>query len=75
MIAIRAKTDEAIARLRPYREAEQRELDAQREHSSARLAALLPRLEADPGLRGMVEILKPRLSHAGPVPLVHGGGG
>jgi hypothetical protein len=28
IIAIRTKTDEAVARLRPYREAEQRELDA-----------------------------------------------
>lgn len=60
MIAIRAKTDEAIARLRPYREAEQRELDAQRGHTSARLVALLPRLEADPRLRGMMELLKSR---------------
>jgi hypothetical protein len=74
MIAIRAKTDEAIARLRPYREAEQRELDAQREHSSARLAALLPRLEADSGLRGMAELLRPRLAQPGPTSVVHSGG-
>ncbi len=69
MIAIRAKTDEAIALLRPYREAEQRELDAQREHSSARLAALVPRLEADPRLRGRMEFLKSRPAHAEPGPV------
>lgn len=75
MIAIRTKTDEAVALLKPYREAEERELDAMKEQTSARIAALIPLLESDPGLRGMVEILKPRLSHAGPAPLVHGGGG
>jgi hypothetical protein len=69
MKSIRAETDETIARLRPYREAEQRELEAQREHTSARLVALLPRLEADPRLRGMMEFLKSRPAHAelGPV--------
>lgn len=50
-----------------------RELDALIGRTSARFAALLPRLEADPGLRGMVEILKPRLAHAGPGPGVNGG--
>jgi hypothetical protein len=58
MIAIRAKTNEAIARLRPYREAEQRELETQAAWSRARLTALLPRLEADPVLKGMVGVLK-----------------
>lgn len=58
MIAIRTKTDEAVARLRSYREAEQRELDALSEETSARLAALLPRLEGDPILKGMAGVLK-----------------
>jgi hypothetical protein len=58
MIAIRTKTDEAVARLRSYREAEQRELDALSEETSVRLAALLPRIEADPVLKGMVAVLK-----------------
>lgn len=58
MIDIRAKTDETVTRLRSYREAEQRELDALSEETSARLAALLPRLEADPILKGMAGVLK-----------------
>jgi hypothetical protein len=58
MIAIRTKTDEAFARLRIYRDAEQRELDALSEETSARLAALLPRLEADPILKGVLGVLK-----------------
>jgi len=66
MIAIRAKTSEAIARLRPYREAEQRELGVLSERTRARLAALMPRLEADPSLRSMVELLKSRLAHVEP---------
>jgi hypothetical protein len=58
MIAIRTKTDEAVARLRLYRDAEQGELDALSEETSARLAALLPRLEADPILKGVLGVLK-----------------
>lgn len=58
MIAIRTKTDEAVARLRSYREAEQRELDALSEETSARLAALLPRLEGDPILKRTAGVLK-----------------
>jgi len=37
------------------------------------MADLLPRLEADPALSGMVELLKPRLAHTGPGPGVNGG--
>lgn len=58
MMAIRAETEEAVARLRPCREAEQRELEAQAAWSRARLTALLPRLAADPVLKEMVGVLK-----------------
>lgn len=58
MKANRIKTDDAIAQLRPYREAERRELEVQAARTRARLAALLPRIEADPILKGMVGVLK-----------------
>lgn len=56
--AIRAETDSVIVQLRPFREAEGQVLQELAAETSARLAALLPRIEADPVLKGMVGVLK-----------------
>jgi len=56
---VRAKTDEAVAQLRSYREAEGRELEELARRSRSWIAALLPLLDADLGLRGLAELLEP----------------
>jgi hypothetical protein len=58
MKAIRAKTDAVIVQLRPFRDAEGQVLQELAAETSARLAALLPKIEADPVLKGMVGVLK-----------------
>jgi Lar family restriction alleviation protein len=59
LIRLKAKTDAAIAQLRSYREAEGRELEELARRSRSRIAALLPLFDADPGLRGLAELLEP----------------
>jgi hypothetical protein len=56
--AIRTKTDSVIVQLRPFREAEGQVLQELAAETNARLASLLPRIEADPVLKGMVGVLK-----------------
>jgi hypothetical protein len=56
---IRARTDAVVNQLRPHREAERSGLEQLATRSRARIAALIPRLEGDPLLSRMVELLKP----------------
>ena len=63
---VRAKTDEAVARLRPYREAERLRLEALAARSRSRL-------EADPVLSGLAKLVRPGQGYEEPSPGVSGG--
>ncbi len=71
-IKLRAEAEDAIAQLRPLREAEQLRLEELAAGSRAQLAALLPQIEAHPVLRGTVELLEPGQPAEGVGPEVHG---
>jgi len=69
---MRSNIEHSASLLRAARQVEMDEAQAAAAERRARLAALLPRLEADPGLCGMVELFKPRLAHAGHGTVDHG---
>jgi len=70
---VRGEIEDATALLRPSRQAERHRLEDLEARSRSRIAALLPQLEADPVLGGMVELLKPCQAADGVGPEVHGG--
>ena len=66
IIRLKAKTDDAVARLRPYREAEGRELEELARRSRSRL-------EADPALSRLLNLVRPGQDYEEPGPGVSGG--
>jgi hypothetical protein len=63
---VRAKTDEAVARLRPYREAERLRLEALAARSRSRL-------DADPALSRLLNLVRPGQGYEEPGHAVNGG--
>jgi hypothetical protein len=63
---VRTKTDEAVARLRPYREAERLRLEALAARSRSRL-------DADPALSRLLNLVRPGQGYEEPGHAVHGG--
>lgn len=58
LIRLKAKTDAAIAQLRPFREAELRLLEPMAQQSRSRVSALVAQAAGNPSLSRMLALLK-----------------